>query len=258
MKPSVTGAEDLSALADIAGSADAPPIVLLHGIGVTRAQWSPQLRSLAGDHRLIAADLPGHGAFSSARFTFDGAAHHVLRVVDELAGGRALVAGISLGGYVAIEAAAQAPERIAGLALTGCSGNPRGLRRVIPAGMAFFSYVAGERWLGVVNAMQYRAHYGDEIGREQEEAGFAFASARAALWQIRGRDFIRRLAAFQGPVAIINGERDTMFRLGELSFLAAARDATLQIVPQAGHVANLERPAAYDRALRRFARSIDW
>lgn len=249
---------DLAPLVDLAGDPGAPPVVLLHGIGVTRRQWSPQVTSLADNYRVIATDLPGHGAHRGARFTFATAADHVVRVIDAFAGGRALVAGVSLGGYVAIEAASRAPDRFAGLALTGCSGNPRGMRRAIPAGIALFSRLAGERWLSCVNGIQYRVRYGDALGREQEAAGFAYDAARSALWQIRGRDFIRELRAYDGPVAIINGERDSMFRLSEVMFLAAARDATLQIVPDAGHVANLEQPEAYDRALRRFARSIGW
>lgn len=248
----------LESLVEIAGDPAARPIILLHGIGVTKRQWSPQMSSLAPEHRLIATDLPGHGAHTDTRFTFERAARHVTDVIDSFTDGRAIVAGISLGGYVAMEVAARSPERVAGLALTGCSGNPRGMRRAVPAGMALMSRLAGERWLSSVNGLHYRGRYGEELGREQAAAGFSASGARAAFWQIRGRDYIRRLKAYDGPVAIINGERDSMFRLGELIFLSAARDATLQLVPRAGHVANLEQPAAYDRALRRFVRSIQW
>jgi pimeloyl-ACP methyl ester carboxylesterase len=247
----------LGTLVDVAGPEDARALVFLHGIGATRRQWSPQMRGLASSHRAIAADLPGHGDFSGTRFTLDTAIDHVERVIDEYAGGRAMVAGVSLGGYVAIAAAARTPKKVAGLVLTGCSGNPSGVLTAVPMSMALFSRAMGERWADCANRRRSR-RYGEELGREQLDAGHFFLGAQDALWQVRGRNFMRDLRTYPGPTLILNGERDAMFRLGEVYFLSAAQDARLQLVKGAGHMANLEQPERYDRALLAFARSIDW
>ncbi len=240
------------------GTGRGRPIVFVHGIRVTRKQWLPQMRDLADEYRVVAPDLPGHGALASSRFSLDVAAERLRDVVDEEGGGRALIAGVSLGGYVAIEFARRWPQKAAGLVLTGCSANPRGVLAVIPPTVALFTRAVGDRWLTFVNEINFRLRYGDDLAREQIEAGFFFDAMQAALWQLRGKDFRRKLKEYPGPVLILNGERDTLFRLGELNFLAAVPDARLQLVRGAGHVANLEEPEAYSRALRRFARSLDW
>ncbi len=243
---------------DAAGPAGGHPIVFVHGIRVTRKQWLPQMRDLGGEYRVIAADLPGHGALAGVAFSLDAAVQRVREVVDEAADGRALVVGLSLGGYVAIEFARRWPEKAAGLVLTGCSGNPRGVLSLIPATVALFTRAVGDRWLTFINEINFRVRYGDELAREQLDAGFFFTAMQDALKQLRGNDFRRRLKAYPGPVLILNGERDTLFRITELTFLTAAQDARLQLIRDAGHVANLEEPAAYSRALRRFAQCLDW
>lgn len=243
---------------DIAGPVRGAPIVFVHGIRVTRKQWLPQLRMLSDTYRCIAPDLPGHGSDSGTRFTLEAAAGRIADVIDEHAGGCALVVGMSLGGYVAMELAQRAPEKIAGLALTGCSANPRGVLAVVPSTMALFSRALGDTWLSYVNSMNFRVRYGDELAEEQIDAGFYFQAMIDALKHLRGKDFRAKLKTYPGPVLLLNGERDTLYRLGELIFLAAAQDARLQLVRGAGHVANLEQPEAYTRALRSFARSIDW
>ena len=248
----------LAATYDVAGPRDAPPIVLVHGVRVTRKQWLPQMRDLADAYRVIAPDLPGHGALSETEFTLEGASAALAQVIDEAAGGRALVAGLSLGGYVAMDLASREPDKFAGLVLTGCSANPRGVLRAVPASVALFTRLVGDRWLRIVDEVNFRVRYGDELAREQLEAGLFFAGMQQALWKLQGHDFRGRLRQYPGPVLILNGERDGLYRLGELLFLAAAPDARLQLIRGAGHVANLEQPARYTSALRRFARCIDW
>lgn len=243
---------------DAAGPAGGRAIVLLHGIGVTRRQWLPQIRDLSDEFRVVAADLPGHGALAGRRFSLDEAAAHVAGVIEEAAGERALVVGLSLGGYVGIELARTRPGLAAGLALTGCSANPRGVLAVIPSTVRLFTRAVGGRWLTMVNEVNFRARYGDELAREQIEAGFFFQAMQDGLRALGGKNFIRKLREYPGPVLILNGERDALYRVEEVLFLAAAREGMLQLVRGAGHVANLEAPDAYTRALRRFARSIDW
>jgi pimeloyl-ACP methyl ester carboxylesterase len=243
---------------DVAGPPGAPAIVFVHGIRVTRKQWSPQMRGLSDAFRVVALDLPGHGSRAAERFTLAAASRALEETIEEAAGGRALVAGLSLGGYVAMSLAGRAPHAVAGMVLTGCSGNPHGVLRTIPATVALFSRAVGDRWLSAVNRATFRARFGEDLAREQLDAGLFFAATVDALRQLRGRDFLRALRAYAGPVLILNGEKDSLYRFEELMFLATAPDARLQLVRRAGHVANLERPAAYNRAIRSFARCIDW
>ena len=121
------------------GPPDAPAIVLVHGTRMSRGMWHPQLAALQGGFRVIALDLPGHGALRDRRFDWDEAVDEIARVIDEAAGGRAVVCGLSLGGYLAIDLAARYPERVAGLVISGASAEPSG--RFFPVAIRWLARV---------------------------------------------------------------------------------------------------------------------
>ncbi len=98
---------------------DGVPVLLSSGIGGSLELWQKQLDALGGQHRLIAWDYPGHGLSDPWRQTFEpgGLAAFTLKLLDALGVGRAVLAGNSLGGAIAIRVAAAAPARVAGLVL---------------------------------------------------------------------------------------------------------------------------------------------
>ena len=82
--------------------------------------------------------------------------------------------------------------------------------------------------------------------------GFHSTGASTALRALVGERFAPRLASYPGPVLIVNGELDVLFRLGARRFAAAARDARRVRLRGATHLANLDRPDAFNEAVRRF------
>src|SRR4051812_122072 len=85
---------------DEAGSG--PPLVLLHAFPLDRTMWRPQLAGLAAAARVLAVDFPGFGESSPGAFTIDSAADRVAEFLAALGIPRAVVAGLSMGGYVAL------------------------------------------------------------------------------------------------------------------------------------------------------------
>ena len=103
------------------------------------------------------------GVLAGEPFTLAGARDQVIRVIDEAAGGRAVLAGLSLGGYVAMEVAAQAPERVRALILSGATAEPTGPRVWPYRGLAWvLGRFDGPR-LDALNARFFRARFPSAI-----------------------------------------------------------------------------------------------
>jgi len=117
-----------------AGPADAPPVILLHGLGATNASMLPCLADLAVDHRVLAPDSPGFGASDAPRGPYSPAwfaawLEAFQRVTDSRG---AVLIGNSLGGRIALEAGLTHPASVRALVLLAPSPAFRRLRQVVP------------------------------------------------------------------------------------------------------------------------------
>ena len=242
---------------DVAGPPDAPAIVFVHGTRLTRAAWTPQMRGLAGAFRTIAVDLPGHGEARAEPFTLAGAAASVARAIDDAAGGRAIVVGLSLGGYVAMELAATSPERVRGLVLAGATADPTGLRRFPYLWLGWVMTTFDGPRLDALNRWFFRSRFPPAIADPIIAGRFWSSGGAVALRAIAGESFPARLAAYPGPTLLLNGELDLPFRLSLRTFARAAQQPRRIRLAGATHLSNLDRPAAFNEAVRRFAESLD-
>lgn len=196
---------------DAAGAPDAPALLLLHGSVVTRKMWLPQLRGLADSFHVIAPDLPGHGVLQNTPFSFNAAVETLAGIIRQEARGRALVAGVSLGGYAAIELAARCPDLVAGLVLTGCSANFDGL---VGAYLKLLSWMMRRGWIrlsrekAAEKAMQMFPPGMADVAEAQLKDGLYPQALTRAYTELAGRDYTVPLAAYPGPGLILNGERD--------------------------------------------------
>ncbi len=242
---------------DAVGPTDAPAIVLLHGTRLCRTAWSAQMADLSDRYRVIAMDLPGHGALAGEPFTLAGARARTIAVVEEAAGGRAMLVGLSLGGYVAMEVAAAQPERVRALVLSGATAEPIGLRSIPYRALAWAMDRFDGPGLDALNTWFFRTRFPASIAEPIIAGGFWSTGGADALRALVGERFVPRLAAYPGPTLILNGEYDLPFRLFAGSFARAARDPRRVRLAGATHLANLDRPIAFSAAIRRFAASLD-
>lgn len=246
----------MTATLELDGPADAPPIVFVHGTRLSRTMWRPVMRRLASSYRVIAVDLPGHGSRSDVPFAMDAAVASVVSAVDEQGGGRAALVGLSLGGYVAMDVAARYPERVRALVLSGASQDPVGFWAI---GFRALGFILGRSPLGpldFVNHWFFQLRYPSDVARAVQDGGFWSRAGAVAVNSLTGRRFLPLVAAYGGPVLLLNGELDIVFRAGERRFLAAARDGRRVVVPWATHLVNLDRPDAFAAAVRTFVRGL--
>jgi pimeloyl-ACP methyl ester carboxylesterase len=231
--------------------------------------WHPQLDDLADAFRVLALDLPGHGALADVPFRLADASDAVGEVVDA-AGGRAIVVGLSLGAYVGMHLAAGHPDRVAGLVLANASAEPRSVARRAPRTVGKYLLTAAtERLRGRAGtpggevapnpgpgATRAGAAAAPDVPDPPATNGWLFKGGTRAMVTALGETFIPRLAAYPGPSLLVNGEDDLLFRTGEDAFLAAARDGRLEVIPGCGHEVSEDQPAAFNAAVRRFATGV--
>lgn len=161
----------------LSGSADAPPLLLLHGVNTSALSWRPQIEGLAARFRVIAPDIVGFtGRSGSARLPYcdDSYARWAVDVLDALDVSAAHVVGGSAGGHFALKLAAWSPERVRRLALLN------------PCGVAGYRFPYGiTRVYGVaalLNWLNYRLLASPQLARTLVRKGVAPGLPLDADW----------------------------------------------------------------------------
>jgi pimeloyl-ACP methyl ester carboxylesterase len=246
-----------SSTTNVSATRDADPrptIVFLHGTRLTGASWASQVAALGDAFHCLAPDLPGHGSAEGVTFTVEQAAAGVVELIErEAHGGRAILVGLSLGGYVAMAVAARRPELVAGLAISGATAEPIGPRALAFRGLATIFSIVPEAVLERINRWFFGWRFPPEVADPILADGFSFAGGAVAVRALVGLRFKPLLAAYPGPSLLINGEFDLFFRPTERSFAAVAANPRRVLIRRATHLANLDQPERFTAAIRRFA-----
>jgi pimeloyl-ACP methyl ester carboxylesterase len=237
------------------GPAGAPLVVFIHPTRLNRTFWTPQVEALSPSNRVLALDLPGHGRLERERFTLPGAVAVVRAAIESERASMdetvpTIIVGLSLGGYVAMAFAAEAPGIADVLVLAGSTVEPTG-RRAHPFRALALAYdrthhLVFDRLIAAFVRRRYPGGLGDLL----VASGFAYRGGSEALRSLAGEPFLPRLAAYPGTVVLVNGGRDVAMRPGERRFLAIARRGRLVTLPGAYHLSSLDRPAEFTAVIR--------
>jgi pimeloyl-ACP methyl ester carboxylesterase len=253
---------------DEAGSGT--PLVLLHAFPLDRTMWWPQLPALADRARVVALDFPGFGESSPANpsgftegtsFSVDGVAGVVAEFLAARGISKAVVCGLSMGGYMALALARKYPEKLGGLILadtragvddsTSRANRDKSIALVNEKGSAaLFETLAPK-----VLSDSARSGKPDVVERVRTIAARQpAASVATALAALRDRpDANPGLAAVAVPTLVIVGENDSVTPpLAAANLSAQIRGSKLVHIPGAGHLSNLENPEAFNAAVREF------
>ena len=240
----------------IDGPDEGPPIVFVHSTRLCHTMWRAQMDDLCDTYRVVALDLPGHGRLADRPFTVAGASDAVATAIEEAAGGHAVVVGLSLGGYVAMDLAARRPELVRGLVLAGATAEPIGL---VAAPFLAFAWIM-DRFEGpaldALNTWFFRTRFPPAIADPIIAGGFWSAGGARALRAIVGERFAPRLAAYPGRRSSSTGSGTCSSAWPPGTFARAARDARRVRLGGATHLANMDRPGAFNFAVRRFVEGL--
>jgi len=248
---------------DEAGAGE--PVLLLHGYPHDRSLWAPQLSAPAEGIRLIAPDLPGFGESGPVPSpAMDAWADWVATLLDTMHVERAVVGGVSMGGYLAFAVWRRHPSRVRGLVLADTRGGAdtdeaRAKRREMQA-------LAHAEGAGAIAERMITGMVG-KTTRTLQPATVAALDAMMrrspvpaivdALQALMNRpDSTATLATISVPTLIVCGEEDVITPLAESQAMhAAIRGSRLEIIPRAGHVSNFERPEVFNALLSDFLRA---
>jgi len=233
--------------------------VLLHGLYTSRTMWRPQHAALREAGFLVAVpDMPGHGRRRGEPFELETAIEAIDAAVTAIRAsplappGPVILAGLSLGGYLAMEYAGRHPDRIDGLIPMGCATRPVAFGLAVYRTMTRTLTLMPDRGLALDMAAQ-RLIGGEQAVRAMMGGGYAIDVALDALNAVEGLDPIAslgRVAEARLPTWFVNGQFDQM-RLEQQRFAEAAGGAWRTIVPGAPHVVNLAAPGRVSRILLR-------
>jgi len=227
-------------------------LVLLHGFPLDHRMWLAAAAGMPGNHPVLAMDLPGTPGHSDdlPEPSIEASADAVASAMAEAGIPRAVVAGMSMGGYVALALAERHPDRVAALALvdtksTADAPEARANRLRVADEAEQGDTVAPVRPMAstLVGATtrSTRPGIGSQIAEwieDQVPAGIAWSQRAMAARPDRGDV----LARFAGPVTVVVGDEDDVTPPDGAERLAALADARLVVVPHAGHMAVVEQP----------------
>ena len=231
---------------------DGPPLILTHGYSSTSAMWQGQIEALSKHHKLVLWDMRGHGqsdypqdlkAYSEALTVGDIAA-----LLDEVGAKRAIVGGLSLGGYMSLAFYRAHPERVAALL-------------IIDTGPGFKKDDAREVWNTRARdtADRFERDGLDVLkgpSRERSPVSHRDASglARAARGMLTQRDagVIESLPGIKVPSLVVVGADDTPFLAASDYMAAKIPGAKKVVIPAAGHAVNIDQPQAFIDAVLPF------
>ena len=243
------------------------PVVLLHGLGGSAANWVDVAPLLVSQHRVVAFDLPGHGRSAAlpSPAGHDAFVAAVAGAIEELEAAPALVAGHSFGGQLGVWLAAERPDLVAGLLLVAAAGIGTRTRRVRAAvGIStllrpgrlvapFGPRLAGRGWFRHAVFRPFFVADGRVLS-ERATRGFlaglpAHGDTRAAARAMVADDVRDSFAAVRCPALVLWGARDRQLGLDDAFAYARGLGAPLRVVADCAHLAIGERPDAVADAL---------
>lgn len=241
---------------DYTDGGSGPAVLLTHGYAATGDMWRPQRPALEPRHRLVTWDIRGHGSTESPAdpglYSHAHAVGDMRALLDHLGIERAVIGGLSLGGYLSLQFWLTYPEMVRALVL--CDTGP-----------GYRSDESREKWNRMASRQAERLEErglealrgGSEVLQAQHRSGEGLAlAARGILAQADAR-VIDGLPEIDVPTLVVVGSEDEPY-LGPSGYMAKKiPGARYEVIEGAGHAANIDRPEAFNTVLLDFLEGLE-
>ncbi len=242
------------------GPSSKPWLVLSNSLATDRMLWNDQLDWLAATHRVLLYDTRGHGKSSASpgKIGFPELVSDVLMLMDHCAIERADFMGISLGGMTGLGVALEAPARIRRLVCCNARADAPEpfvkswtdrIHQIEAKGLKSLFSDTLERWVGP-------AYRGNADGVLRLAAMFERTTERgyvSCAEALQSLDYLRRLRQLAVPVLFVAGSDDLAAPAGAMLDMAAVTPgASIEVIPGARHLSNIDMPAQFRMAVEPF------
>jgi pimeloyl-ACP methyl ester carboxylesterase len=242
------------------------PVVFLHGFPHNRGLWTAQVNGLVDRARCIAPDLRGLGDTTAAPpFTMDRYADDVARLMAGARLDKAVIVGLSMGGYVAFAFWRRHRRRVRALVLAGTRPGPdsedakRRRRELIALAREKGSEAVADAMISGMVGKSTREKNLDIVEAVHRMLATApEAGVVGALEAMMERpDSTPTLTTIDVPTLIVVGDEDVLTPVSEARAMQAAIPGSrLEVIAGAGHVSNVERPATFNHVLSEFLAAL--
>lgn len=242
------------------------PILFIHGFPHDRTLWTPQLQGMTAQARVLAVDLRGFGETTvDPPYSMDQYADDLVGFLDMLHVEQAVVAGLSMGGYIAFAMWRRHAKRIRALVLAntraGADGDEAKERRRSQMALARTqgSNAIADAVLTGMLGKTTRARRPEIVSTVHGMISSAPVDGVIGALQamIDRPDSTDTLRTIDVPTLVVTGDEDTIIPIEDVrSMQAAIRGSSLEVITGAGHLTNLERPAAFNHVVSEFLATL--
>ncbi len=243
------------------------PVVFLHAFPQSRAMWAPQAEAVSKTHRFITLDFRGFGESDEPlwHYTLEQFADDVNSLLDHLSIRQAVLVGLSMGGYTLFPFYRKYADRVKGLVLAdtraqadteeGRAGRFAMAQTAYTKGASAIADIMLPKLLSPV-VLQTKPDLVRQV-RATIERTQVSGIAGALMAMAERPDSVPLLTQIACPTLVIVGEQDGPTPPADGKLMAEhIPGARLEIIPQAGHLSNLEQPEAFNAAIRAFLEAI--
>lgn len=248
---------------DIAGQRTGTPVVLIHGFPFSREMWGPQVDALKETCYVVTYDVRGHGnsAVGDGQYTLEFFVDDLIGLLDHLKLSSVVLAGLSMGGYIALRTIERHPERVRALVLcdtrSEADNNDGKVRRATQAKAVKWDGMEGfaDAFLGTVFHTKSFETHPDEIAliRRIIESTSPTAVAGTLIALAARTDTTASLFNIKVPTLVLVGQHDAITPPSSSQAIQEKiANAEIHIIPRAGHMSNLENSEEFNRHLMEF------
>ncbi|MBV5281831.1 MAG: alpha/beta fold hydrolase [Paludibacter sp.] len=250
------------------GPDDAPVLIFIHGFPLNKSMWKKQLKALKEQYRVIAYDVRGHGESESTdetTFSIENFAHDLIYFMDALKIDKASLCGLSMGGYIALNAIENYPHRFESLVLCDTSCFPdtpetiekrmKTVESIEKNGLLNYA----DNSVKILFAPQSQTTKVAEIAAVKEMilATSIQSLSKTLLALCVRKETCTLLPHIQVPVLIMVGEEDTITPPVTATYMHEnIKQSILHVIKHAGHLSNLENSADFNKQLKTFFASV--